>query len=90
MEKDGKLLMGWRYATLLERIDQPGSTSAMAHSMKLAYLWVEAINRLSGKPLVEKSTGERHGGHASLTDEERRIVREYKAKRACIKDVIDR
>lgn len=93
VEKDGKLLMGWGRATLLERIDQFGSISAAARSMKLAYrnawLWVEAMNRLSGTPLVEKSTGGVHGGYAHLTEEGRRIVNEYKEKRASVRDIID-
>lgn len=93
VEKDGKLLMGWGRATLLERIDQYGSISAAARSMKLAYrnawLWVEAMNRLSGVPLVEKSTGGAHGGFAHLTAEGRRIIREYKEKRASIRDTIE-
>ena len=93
LEKDGKLLMGWGRASLLERIDELGSISAAARSMKLAYrnawLWVEAMNRLSPKPLVEKSTGGPHGGYTRLTDEGRRIVREYKEKRGRVREVIE-
>jgi molybdate transport system regulatory protein len=93
VEKDGKLLMGWGRATLLERIDQLGSISAAARSMKLAYrnawLWVEAMNRLSSVPLVEKSTGGAHGGFAHLTEEGHRIIKEYKKKRANVRDIID-
>jgi molybdate transport system regulatory protein len=92
LEKDGKLLMGWGRATLLERIDQLGSISAAAKSMKLAYrnawLWVEAMNRLSQKPLVEKGTGGAHGGYARLTDEGRRIVREYLERRARVHEML--
>ncbi len=94
VEKDGKLLMGWGRATLLERIDQLGSISAAARSMKLAYrnawLWVEAMNRLASSPLVEKSTGGARGGYARLTDEGRRLVKEYKEKRASIREIITR
>jgi molybdate transport system regulatory protein len=86
LEKDGKLLMGWGRATLLERIDQFGSISAAARSMKLTYrnawLWVEAMNHLAPLPLVEKSAGGERGGYARLTDEGRRIVADYKEKRA--------
>ena len=93
LEKDGKLLMGWGRATLLERIDQLGSISAAARSMKLAYrnawLWVEAMNRLAPTPLVEKSSGGAGGGYARLTDEGRRIVREYKEKRSKVREIID-
>jgi len=92
VEKDGKLLMGWGRATLLERIDQLGSISAAARSMKLAYrnawLWVEAMNRLSETPLVEKATGGPHGGYARLTDEGRRIIKEYKEKRSSVREII--
>jgi len=92
LEKDGKLFMGWGRVTLLERIDQLGSISAAAKSMKLAYrnawLWVEAMNRLAPKPLVEKSTGGARGGYARLTEEGRRIVGEYKEKRTSVRDIL--
>jgi molybdate transport system regulatory protein len=91
LEKDGKLLMGWGRATLLERIDELGSISAAARSMKLAYrnawLWVEAMNRLAPSPLVEKSTGGPRGGYARLTDEGRKIISEYKEKRTRVREI---
>ena len=91
LEKDGKLFMGWGRASLLEQIDKLGSISAAAKSMKLAYrnawLWVEAMNRLSSKPLVEKATGGPHGGYARLTEEGKRIVKEYKEKRGKVRKV---
>jgi molybdate transport system regulatory protein len=94
LEKDGKLFMGWGRATLLERIDKLGSISAAARSMKLAYrnawLWVEAMNRLAPSPLVIKSTGGPQGGHARLTDEGRRIVKEYLEKRSNIREIVRR
>lgn len=93
LEKDGKLFMGWGRATLLERIDKLGSISAAARSMKLAYrnawLWVEAMNRLAATPLVVKSIGGRKGGNAHLTDEGRRIVKEYLEKRTRIRDSLN-
>ncbi len=94
LEKDGKLFMGFGRMTLLERIDQLGSISAAARSMRLAYrnawLWVEAMNRLASSPLVEKATGGARGGYARLTEEGRRIIREYKEKRASVRDIISR
>ena len=94
LERDGKLFMGWGRATLLERIDQLGSISAAARSMKLAYrnawLWVEAMNRLASGPLVEKSTGGARGGYARLTEEGKKIIKEYKEKRASVREIIKR
>ena len=94
LEKDGKLFMGHGRATLLERIDELGSISAAARSMKLAYrnawLWVEAINRLASRPLVIKSTGGPRGGYAHLTDEGRKMIKEYKEKRASVKEIVSK
>jgi molybdate transport system regulatory protein len=94
VEKDGKLLMGWGRATLLERIDQLGSISAAAKSMNLTYrnawLWVEAMNHLAKAPLVIKSAGGSRGGYARLTEEGRRIVADYKEKRAIIRELLTR
>jgi len=93
LEKDGKLFMGFGRATLLERIDQLGSISAAARSMHLAYrnawLWVEAMNRLAPSPLVEKSTGGARGGYARLTDVGRKIISDYKEKRALVRKTIN-
>jgi molybdate transport system regulatory protein len=92
LEKDGKLFMGWGRATLLERIDQLGSISAAAKSMNLTYrnawLWVEAMNRLASAPLVEKSAGGDRGGYARLTGEGRRIITDYKEKRARFQELL--
>ena len=92
LEKDGKLFMGWGRATLLERIDQLGSISAAAKSMKLTYrnawLWVEAMNCLALSPLVKKSVGGERGGYARLTDEGRRVVAEYKKERARVRGLL--
>ena len=92
LEKDGKLFMGWGRVKLLEQIDELGSISAAARSMKLAYrnawLWVEAMNRLAPSPLVEKATGGAHGGYARLTDEGRKIITEYREKRAMVREIL--
>lgn len=82
VEKNGELYMGWGRVILLERIDRLGSIAAAARSMKLGYrnawLWIEAMNRLAAAPLVEKSTGGVGGGRATLTEEGRKTVSEYK------------
>ena len=93
LEKDGKLFMGWGRATLLERIDQLGSISAAARSMNLTYrnawLWVEAMNKLAPTPLVVKSTGGVKGGYARLTEEGRRLINQYKTKRARVRESLE-
>jgi len=81
-EKDGELYMGGGRLMLLERIEEYGSIAAAARSMKLGYrnawLWVEALNRLSATPLVENISGGAGGRHAEVTPEGHRVMQEYK------------
>ncbi|MHB8278300.1 MAG: winged helix-turn-helix domain-containing protein [Candidatus Humimicrobiaceae bacterium] len=83
--KDGDLYLGWGRIILLERIDELGSISAAARSMKLGYgnawLWIDSMNRLAPAPLVEKVTGGRKGGCSRLTQEGRKAVIQYKELR---------
>jgi molybdate transport system regulatory protein len=82
VEKDGEIYISKGRITLLELIDELGSISAAAKSMKLnyrnAWLWVEAMNRLGESPLVEKGTGGAGGGYARLTEKGKEIVIKYK------------
>ena len=93
-ERDGELYMGWGRAMLLERIDEYGSIAAAARSMKLGYrnawLWIESANRLAPKPLVDKTAGGAGGGYARLTDEGRKVVKEYKALHDKFEEFIER
>ena len=92
LEKDGELYIGGGRAMLLERIEEFGSIAAAARSMRLGYrnawLWVEAMNRLSPAPLVEKVTGGAGGRHARLTEEGRKALGEYKKLRAGMQEFI--
>jgi molybdate transport system regulatory protein len=93
LERDGELYMGWGRVMLLERINKYGSIAAAARSMKLGYrnawLWIESANRLAPKPLVEKTSGGVGGGYARLTDEGRKVVKEYKALHDKFEDFIE-
>jgi len=92
VEKDGELYMGWGRVMLLERIEELGSIAAAARSMRLGYrnawLWIEAMNRLSPAPLVEITTGGVGGRHARLTEEGRKTVSEYKKLRARFREFL--
>jgi molybdate transport system regulatory protein len=86
LEKDGELYLGGGRVILLERIDELGSVAAAARSMRLGYrnawLWIEAANRLAPSPLVEKVKGGAGGGHARLTEEGRKAIKQYRELRA--------
>ena len=67
---DGTFL-GYGRVVLLERVREHGSISAAARSMDMSYrhAWdlIDSMNRLSRRPLVEKTAGGRGGGGAVLT-----------------------
>lgn len=66
---------------LLERIGQLGSIAAAARSMNLTYAnawnWIKAMNKLAPFPLVEKMVGGSGGGHAMLTLEGQKAIRQF-------------
>lgn len=92
IEKDGELYLGWGRVMLLQRIAELGSIAAAARSMKLAYrnawLWVDSMNRLAPSPLVQKSAGGEKGGSATVTEEGREAIQQYKDLRACFQEFI--
>ncbi len=67
---------------LLENIHQTGSISAAAKIMKMSYkaAWdaIDAINKLSEEPLVERSTGGKGGGGTRLTPKGLEYIALYK------------
>ena len=93
LEKDGELYIGGGRAMLLERIEQYGSIAAAARSMNLAYrnawLWVEAMNRLAPRPLVEIAAGGVGGRHARLTEEGWKVLNQYKELRARFQEFLN-
>ncbi len=67
---------------LLERIEELGSIARAARAVGISYktAWeaVEAMNRLSERPLVQRSAGGRRGGGTVLTEEGRATVRTFR------------
>lgn len=67
---------------LLENIGTHGSIAAAGRSMSMSYkrAWdlVDDINRICGQAAVERQTGGRLGGGASLTPFGRKLIRTYR------------
>jgi len=80
---DAGTFLGDTRIRLLEAIEQHGSISQAAKHVPLSYkaAWdsVDAMNNLADKPLVERSTGGKHGGGTLLTDHGRKVVAMYRA-----------
>src|SRR5574343_1488451 len=79
---------------LLEAIDRHGSISQAAKSVPLSYkaAWdaVDAMNNLSDQPLVQRSTGGKHGGGTLITDHGRKVIALYRALEAEYQAALDR
>lgn len=80
--RDGEPFLGGGRVDLLERIGETGSISEAARRQRISYkkAWemIEAMNRLSQKPLVERSAGGRGGGGTVLTAYGRRMVEVFR------------
>jgi len=79
---------------LLEAIERYGSISQAAKAVPLSYkaAWdaVDAMNNVAKEPLVQCSTGGRHGGGTVLTDYGRRLVAMYRAVEEEYQAALDR
>ena len=79
---------------LLEAIERYGSISQAAKAVPLSYkaAWdaVDAMNNVAVEPLVQRSTGGRHGGGTVLTDYGRRLVAMYRAVEEEYQAALDR
>lgn len=81
VECEGRTYLSWGRITLLERIDEHGSVSAAAKSMKMSFshAWhlIEDMNTLAPEPLVEKQAGGRQGGGTWLTAAGKQAVHDF-------------
>ena len=81
VECEGRTYLSWGRIILLERIDEHGSVSAAAKSMKMSFshAWhlIEDMNTLAPEPLVEKQAGGRQGGGTWLTTAGKQAVHDF-------------
>ena len=85
-----KKCFGPGVAELLRRVDELHSLRAAAQSMEMAYSKAWTITRNAeeelGFRLLVSSTGGRHGGGATLTEDARRLLDAYDAYCAELRD----
>ncbi len=78
---ESKFLGGDRIA-LLEKVDELGSITqaakAVGISYKTAWEMVNQINNLAAAPLVDRATGGKGGGGASLTTAGREVIEQFR------------
>jgi molybdate transport system regulatory protein len=71
IEIEGQTPLGQGRAALLEAIDRHGSipaaAAALGVSYRAAWRWIDLLNRVTGRSMVETETGGARGGGARLT-----------------------
>jgi molybdate transport system regulatory protein len=81
IEADNNVLLGEGRVRLLKAIDQTGSLSKAAKSLKISYkkAWtlVDAVNKSSKKPVTVTSIGGKGGGGAILTDYGKNLIQAF-------------
>jgi molybdate transport system regulatory protein len=74
--------LGSDRVNLLEKIDELGSISKAARAVGISYktAWetVNLVNKMAGKPLVDRLTGGKGGGGTTLTAEGKKVVTWFK------------
>jgi len=93
IEMDGKPVFGRGRRILLEAIDKHGSISQAAKEINISYRkawgYIKAMEERLGIKLVERQTGGKNGGGATLTEEAREFLRKYEAMEKGINEIVD-
>ncbi len=93
LELGGQAVFGDGKARILERIDRTGSLTAAARSLGMSYrrLWgrLGEMERRLGVKLVSRRAGGTGGGGASLTQEGRKLLKNYLCFRDGLNTLVD-
>ncbi len=93
IEVEGKPVFGRGRKYLLEAIDRQGSINRAATEMNMSYRkawgYLNAMEERLGVKLIERQTGGKDGGGASLTENARKILKKYEAFEKGLQEVID-
>lgn len=81
LQKEHNKFLGGDRMALLEQIDELGSITKAAKAVGISYktAWdmINMINNMADKPLVDRLTGGKGGGGTTLTNEGKRILKEF-------------
>jgi len=93
IEVDGEPVFGRGRRFLLEAIDAHGSINRAAKEVDISFrkAWghIKAMEERLGVKLVERQTGGRNGGGATLTDDARKFLEKYEALEKGIQEIVD-
>jgi molybdate transport system regulatory protein len=93
IEVDGEPVFGRGRRFLLEAIAQYGSINQAAKEINISYRkawsYIKAMEERLGIRLVERYSGGKNGGGASLTKEARRFLESYELVEEGIREIVD-
>ncbi len=93
LELDGLPVFGRGRWILLECINKRGSINRAAKEINISYRkawgYIKAMEERLGIKLIERKTGGKNGGGATLTEEAGRFLKRYAAMEVGIKEIVD-
>jgi len=94
IESEGKPVFGRGRRFLLEAIDQYGSINQAAKEISISYRkawgYIKAMEERLGFRLIERQTGGKNGGGATLTDEARAFLNKYAELEKGMQELVDK
>lgn len=93
IESDGKPVFGRGRRFLLEAIDKHGSINQAAKEINISYRkawgYIKAMEERLGFKLIERQTGGKNGGGATLTEEAKKFLKMYEELEMGIREIVD-
>lgn len=93
IEVDGQPVFGRGRMFLLEAIDKDGSINQAARDISISYRkawgYIKAMEDRLGFRLIERRTGGKNGGGATLTEDAREFLRKYETLEKGIREIVD-
>ncbi len=93
IEVGGKPVFGRGRMFLLKAIDKQGSINQAARDVSISYRkawgYIKAMEDRLGFRLIERRTGGRNGGGATLTEDAREFLKKYEALEKGIREIVD-
>ncbi|MDA8083692.1 MAG: winged helix-turn-helix domain-containing protein [Nitrospiraceae bacterium] len=93
IESEGKPVFGRGRRFLLEAIDRYGSINQAAKEINISYRkawgYIKAMEERLGFKLIERQTGGKNGGGATLTREAVTFLEKYEALEMGIRELVD-
>jgi len=93
IESKGKPVFGRGRRFLLEAIDKYGSINQAAKEINISYRkawgYIKAMEERLGFKLIERQTGGRNGGGATLTEEAKKFLTKYGELEMGIRELVD-